>query len=213
MLAAVPLSSLSFVLVLRAHVGLGPWHVVQQGLSHHLGLSIGAAGWVMGFAIAGLAAALGERCGVATLAVVVAIGAAIDLMLPWIATPSGLVLRSAFLLVGTAGMALGGALMISARLGVSPLDAWMTGLYRRSPWRVPISGVRVAMECLGLVVGVVAGGEAGVGSVVIGLGIGPAIHAWLIVLRAVPDPASAALSDQRARQSATSSKLADACRS
>lgn len=189
LLLAIPTSSVAFVLVLHAHVGLGPWHVVQQGIGRHLDLSIGTAGWVMGFAIAAAAALLGERCGVATLAVVVAVGAGIDLVDPWIGSPGSAAGRALALLVGTAGMALGGALLISARSGVSPLDAFMTGAYRRSPWRVPISGVRLLMEVVGLTAGILLGGDAGIGSIVIGAGIGPAVHGWLVVLRSVPDRA------------------------
>ena len=187
MVLAVPLSSVSFVLVLHAHLGLGPWHVLQQGIGRHAGVSIGVAGWIMNLFVAGFAALVRERCRVGTLAVILAIGFGIDRFDPLISTPGAAVPRAAFLLAGTAGMALAGALIISARVGVAPLDALMTGLDRCSPLQIPISAVRVGMEAFGLGLGLLAGGEAGVGSLVIGLGIGPAIHAWLHLLDAVPD--------------------------
>jgi len=93
--------------------------------------------------------------------------------------------RVVFLVAGLVIMSFGGALYMSARLGVSPLDGLMTGIYRRVPWS--LYQVRLGLEVLGFVLGWWAGGEVGIGCVVIGLGIGPFMQLWLGVLRAMPD--------------------------
>jgi uncharacterized membrane protein YczE len=43
------------------------------------------------------------------------------------------------------------------------------------------------MECTALVTGWLLGGAVGVGTVIIGLGIGPGMAFWLRVLRAMPE--------------------------
>lgn len=177
-------SAVAFALVVRAHLGLGPWHVLQQGIARHLGLTLGQAAWLMGAVMLLAAAALRERPGPGTVAIVAGGGALIDLVLPHVGTPTEPALRAAYLTVGTVVMALGGALTISAGVGVSPLDGLMKGLYRAVP--VPLFAVRLGLEALGLTLGWWAGGEVGVGCLLIGVGIGPGIHAFCRLLRAMP---------------------------
>jgi uncharacterized membrane protein YczE len=184
LLAGVALGALAFSLVLRAHLGLGPWHVVQQGLSRHAPISIGHAAWVVAGGVL-LAAVLADaRPGPGTVVTVLLGGQAIDLILPHVGTPSGLAARLLTLAVGTAVMAFSAALIISAGVGASPLDSLMTGLHQRLP--VPLFAVRVGMEVVGLALGWWAGGEVGIGCVVVGLGIGPGIHFFLDRLDAMP---------------------------
>jgi uncharacterized membrane protein YczE len=182
--AGLACSALAFSLVLRAHLGLGPWHVLQQGLAEHLGITLGQSAWLMGAAMLAASASLGERPGPGTVAVVAGGGALIDLVLPHVATPHDSALRVGYLVVGTLVMSLGGALTIAADVGVSPLDGLMKGLYRVVP--VPLFAVRLGLEALGLALGWWAGGEVGIGCLVIGVGIGPGIHAFCRLLRAMP---------------------------
>lgn len=178
------LFALSFSLVFRAHLGLGPWHVLYEGLAHTLGITIGHAAWLTGASLIVAALAVGERPGVGTAAQVLLGGVALDLVLPHVATPHGLAPRLGFLAIGTILMGLAGALVISADVGMAPLDALMTGLARRRGAR--LYRVRVGLEVIGLVLGWAVGGEVGLGSVVVGLGIGPAIQWWLRRIGAVP---------------------------
>jgi len=182
--AGVIAFALSFSLVLRAHLGLGPWHVLQEGVAHHLGITLGQGGWVTGAVLLVLALAVGERPGLGTAVIVFLGGIAIDLVLPLVGTPHGTVARFLFLGVGTILMGLSGAFVISADVGMSPLDALMTGIAHRSGRR--LYGVRVGLEVAGLLAGWAAGGEVGLGSVVVGLGIGPSIQWWLRRIGAVP---------------------------
>lgn len=182
--AGMACSAVAFSLVLRAHLGLGPWHVLQQGIAEHLGVTLGQAAWLMGATMLVASMALGERPGAGTAAIVAGGGALIDLVLPHVGTPTDPVLRAAYLVAGTVVMSLGGALMIAADVGVSPLDGLMKGLYRVVP--VPLFAVRLGLEALGLTLGWWAGGEVGVGCLLIGVGIGPGIHAFCRLLRAMP---------------------------
>jgi uncharacterized membrane protein YczE len=75
----------------------------------------------------------------------------------------------------------------------------MRGLYRNGK-RVPLSVVRLTMEGTSLLIGWLLGGDIGIGTLLIGLGIGPGIAIGLRVMRAMPErhaaghpPASASL--------------------
>ena len=185
LVVGLALIAVAFSLVLRAHLGLGPWHVLQQGMADHLGISIGESGWLQGAVLLVLALLLRERPGVGTVAAVFLLNLLIDWLLPLIGTPHGLAGRGLTLAGGTLLMGFGAALYLSAHLGASPIDAVMTGLYRRLP--VPLFGVRLGLEALGLALGWWAGGEVGIGCLAIGIGIGPMIHGFLRLLRAMPE--------------------------
>ena len=74
-------------------------------------------------------------------------------------------------------MALGGALIIRASVGVAAYDAVMLGL--RRVLRRPLAPIRLGMEATVLTVGWLLGGPVGVGTVITGLLIGPGIQFWL----------------------------------
>ena len=182
------LSSWAFLWIVHAHLGTGPWHVVQQGLSAHFGIALGSAVWVTGAIFFVLALATGERPGFATLASVLLGGLYINALAPTVHDVHGLLARSMAMVGGTLLMTFGGALYMSAALGASPLDSLMTGIFRRTPWS--LRAVRLGLEVVGLVIGWLLGGEVGVGSVFIGLTVGPLIQLWLRVLRAMPEKRS-----------------------
>ena len=183
-LVGLTLIAVAFAMTVRAHLGLGPWHVLQQGLSLRTGLSLGLAGVITNSALFLAAVVLRERPGLGTLAAVGLGSGLLDVVLPLVPTPAAMPARLAFLIVGIIVMSGGAALYISADLGAAPLDAVMTGIYRRVPWS--LSRVRLSLELLGLALGLAAGGEVGIGCAVVGLGIGPGIQAWLRLLKAMP---------------------------
>ena len=178
------LIGLSFSLCLRAHLGLGPWWVLQDGLHQHLGISLGVASYLLNAAWLVAAMSLRERPGPGTFLGIGVGGLILDGMLPLVPAPHGLALRLTTLAVALVILGLGAALVFSASFGVSPLDALMTGIFRRVP--CSLRQVRIGLEVLGFALGWIAGGEVGVGCVVIGLGVGPSIQAWLKVLGAMP---------------------------
>lgn len=175
----------AFAMTVHCHLGLGPWHVLQQGISRRLGVSLGTAGDVMAVGLTAAAFLLGERIGIGTLAAVVSGNVLLDLVNPVTPTPHGIGLRVVLLVLACLTMALGGTLLISANLGASPLDAVTIGIYRRVPG--PFSATRVALEAFGFLVGWAAGGDVGVGCAIIGLGIGPSLQLWLRLLNVTPN--------------------------
>lgn len=159
--------------------------MLQQGTAQHLGLTIGTGATVVGLALLVIALWLRELPGLGTVVSIVLTGMFLDATLAMVGVPEVRMARAAYLIAGTATMTFGGALLISARLGAHPIDAVTTGAYKRLPFS--LYQVRVGLEALGLVLGVLAGGSAGIGSVFIGLTVGPFLQAWLQVLRSMPE--------------------------
>ncbi len=81
--------------------------------------------------------------------------------------------RTALDLGGIITIGVGSALYIGAELGAGPRDSLMVLLSRRA--RVRIGLARAAIEGTALIVGVLLGGTAGVGTILFALGIGPAV--------------------------------------
>jgi uncharacterized membrane protein YczE len=190
LLIGLTLYGLSMAMLVRADLGLDPWDVLHQGLSHYLPLSFGAVTIVVGAAVLLLWIPLRQKPGLGTVSNVVVIGIAADVGLWLLSTPDGLAAR--IVLMGSAvvlnGMA--GAIYIGSQLGPGPRDGLMTGLAARTGGSLRL--VRVAIEVTVLIVGVILGGTVGVGTVLYALAIGPLVQFFLrfsIVRLPVAEPA------------------------
>jgi uncharacterized membrane protein YczE len=176
----------AIALNIRSELGLGPLIVVFQGL-HRQGVpTIGSATILVNLVLLGWALALHDRPGLGTLGQVFLVGPLADLGLYVTPHVDSSVSRYCFLAASLITLSFGGALYLSANLGAGPWDAVMRGLYRTSR-RISLAAVRIALEGSALLVGWLLGGEIGIGTLVIGLGIGPGMAAWLRLLRAMPD--------------------------
>ena len=180
------LIAIAIALNVRCTLGLGPLFVVFQGLERHGLLTIGTATIVTNIALLIFAMALRERPGIGTLGQVFIVGPMTDLAL--LATPHvhGAGARAAYLAAAFIALCVGAALYLSAELGAGPYDAVMRGLYRNSA-RLPLALIRLGMEGTSLLLGWLLGGDIGIGTLVIGLGIGPGIAIGLRAMRAMPE--------------------------
>ena len=176
----------AIALNVRSNLGLGPLFVVFQGLHRHGIGTIGTATILVNLVLLVAAVGLRERPGFGTLGQVFLVGPLTDLAL--LATPSvhGLGPRAAYLSAAFLVLCAGAALYLSADLGAGPYDAVMRGLYRNSR-RLPLAVIRLAMEGTALLIGWSLGGDIGIGTLVIGLGIGPGLAIGLRLMRAMPE--------------------------
>ena len=188
LVAGSTLSTLCYAVTIKASLGLGPLFVLQDGLSRRLGIAIGTAVIVTGFGLVVVALALRPRPGPGPGTIVLPVlgGITLDAVLPYTPTLHGWPVRLAGVVLATWLMALGGALVIRASVGIAAYDAVMLGL--RRVFGSALAPTRVAMESAALVAGWLLGGAVGIGTVVTGLLIGPGIAFWLRVLPG-PDPA------------------------
>ena len=174
------LYGVSLALMVRANLGLDPWDVFHQGVSRHLGWSLGTVVDVMGALVLLLWIPLRQRPGLGTISNVFVIGSAVDVALTLLPPVTQLPLRVVLLIGGILLNAAATAAYIGARLGPGPRDGLMTGLVARTGR--PVRLVRTLIEVGVLAVGWLLGGSVGIGTVAYALLIGPLVQPLLPIL-------------------------------
>ena len=166
-------------MLVDASLGVTPWTVLAEGLSHRLPISIGMATFATSVVVLLLWIPLRERPGLGTIANAVVIAVSLQVMSEALPDPSALVPRVAMVIGGIAAIGVASGLYLTANMGPGPRDGWMTGIHRRTGW--PVSAVRMAIEATVLVAGWLLGGTVGVGTVAFALLIGPSVGYGLLL--------------------------------
>jgi uncharacterized membrane protein YczE len=169
------------LLTVRADVGLGPWDVLHQAFSRHAGIRFGVAVVVTSIVVLGLAMALGEKPGIATVMNAIIVGGSFDLfdrmnLAPHLHGGAGGV---ALDVGGIAVIGLASALYIGAAYGAGPRDSLMLAIARRG---VRISVAMWAIQGGALAIGYVFGGSVGIGTLLFAFGLGPCMEAAFALL-------------------------------
>lgn len=168
--AGLALYGAGIALQIESRLGGSPWDVFHQGLSIHLGLSIGAWIILVGALVMLLWIPLRQRPGIGTVSNVVLLGLFADAAMWLVPAPEPLVARWAYLLLGVVATGAATGLYIGAGLGPGPRDGLMTGLNRLG---LSIRSARTLIEVTVLAAGWSLGGVVGFGTVVFALAIGP----------------------------------------
>ncbi|TFB53264.1 YczE/YyaS/YitT family protein [Cryobacterium tagatosivorans] len=187
------LYGIGIALIVRAAIGVAPWDVLTQGVDKHTHLGFGlitvlTSGVVLLFWIP-----LRQKPGIGTVLNAFLVGPSADLGL-WL-IPEGLDLwvRIPLFAAGLLVLAAATGLYIGAHFGPGPRDGLMTGLHKRTGWK--IWTVRTGIEVFVLGIGWALGGNVGIGTVLFAVLIGPLCH-WTIpffaIKRAAPEAALAA---------------------
>lgn len=175
-LVGTAVSSYGYLMTAVAGVGNGPMFAVQDGLQQRLGISTGSASILIALVLAALAVALRAPLGIGTIVIPIVSGLWMDLLEPFVVSFEPLAARWTSFLVGTAVMMFGAVVSVAAAFGTAAIDGVMLSLARiarRTPARVRIA-IEVAMAALGLAIG----GRVGLGTIVIGLSVGPLFGFW-----------------------------------
>jgi uncharacterized membrane protein YczE len=174
-------------MIVRANLGVMSWDVLHQGLTRHLGLSIGQWSVIIGALVLLLWIPLRERPGLGTVSNVVVIGLALDAFLAHLSAPASMPARIALLVAGIVVNGVATAAYVGASLGPGPRDGLMTGLVRTTGR--PVGVVRTAIELSVVLVGWLLGGNLALGTVLFVLAIGPLVHVFLPLLTVGERPA------------------------
>jgi uncharacterized membrane protein YczE len=170
----------TMALMVQSGLGLDPWDVFHEGLTHHVPLTFGQVVIVVGAIVLLLWIPLRQRPGLGTVLNVFIIGLAADAGIALVDAPDALWARSALLLVGVVGNGLAGALYIGAQLGPGPRDGLWVAIVDRTG--LSIRAARTGIEITVLVTGFLLGGTVGVGTVLYALAIGPLVQLFLGLL-------------------------------
>src|SRR5581483_10851834 len=114
--------------LINAGLGNTPWTVLAQGIARQTPLDIGTATIVISIVVLLGWIPLRQRPGIGTVANVIVIGVAIDVMTHVVPHPHALVLRGAQAALAIVTVGLGSAFYLTANLGPGPRDGWMTGI-------------------------------------------------------------------------------------
>jgi uncharacterized membrane protein YczE len=171
------LYGVSLAMMVRADLGLAPWDVLHSGIAGLIPLSIGQVIVVLSFVVLLLWIPLREVPGLGTISNAVVIGFALDATLALLDAPGALWVRTALLVGGVLLNGLATALYIGSQFGRGPRDGLMTGLHRRTGKSLRL--VRTGLEVTVVLLGLLLGGVAGVGTVLYALAIGPLTQALL----------------------------------
>ncbi len=161
----------TMALMVQSGLGLDPWDVFHEGLTHHVPLSFGQVVIVVGAIVLLLWIPLRQRPGIGTVLNVLLIGLAADAGIALVAAPDEMWARVTLLVVGVVGNGLAGALYIGARLGAGPRDGVWVAIVERTHLSVRL--VRTSIELTVLATGFLLGGTVGVGTAAYALAIGP----------------------------------------
>ncbi len=163
------LFALAQVLSLYSNLGAYSWTVLHDGMSQQTPLSIGQATQVIGLLMLFIAWWAGISPGVGTVANMLMYGLFVDLII-WsdvIPLVEYWPYRIVLLISGATVLGLAAAICLKADLGVGPRDSFMLATVRRTGLR--ISKVRWLMEFTAVGVGVLLGGQFGIGTILFGL--------------------------------------------
>ncbi len=167
------LFGLAMAVLVQADLGVDPWTVFHEGVSEHVGLSLGTVTVISSLVVLALWIPLGERPGPGTIANALIVGPVLDLGVAVIPSPDALALQLAYVVVAILATAVATGLYVGAGWGPGPRDGLMTGLHRRG---VPLAAARAGIELTVLVAGWFLGGTVGIATVLFALTIGPLVR-------------------------------------
>lgn len=157
-------------LSITADVGVGSWQVLETGLVRATGLSFGVV--VIAESLVALALAwvwLRQPPGIATIVIALGLGPLVGLLLEVIPAPASMPLGVTQFALGTMCIGVGVGFYVAAELGPSAQDALFVGLFRRYPIRPGVA--RFALDATLVLMGFALGGQLGIGTVVVTIGL------------------------------------------
>ena len=171
LLIGLLLYGIGIALIVRGGIGVAPWDVLTQGVDNHTHLGFGLITILLSGVVLLLWIPIRQRPGAGTLLNAVLVGPAADLGLWLIPADLDLWARILLFTAGLLTVAVATGLYIGAHFGPGPRDGLMTGLHRRTGWKIWI--VRTGIEVLVLGIGWALGGNVGIGTVLFAVLIGP----------------------------------------
>ena len=177
------LFGLGEALIIAAGVGVSPWIVFAEGMTHVTGWSIGFATFIISLCVLFCWIPLRQTPGIGTILNAIIIALVLDYALPYLPVFENVVLAISEAILGVLITGFGGGLYLIANLGPGPRDGLMTGLQKVT--NMPIAWVRSGIELTVIAIGWILGGTVGIGTVLFAFGIGPSVAASMYGLSAV----------------------------
>jgi uncharacterized membrane protein YczE len=165
------LYGIGIALIVRGGIGVAPWDVLTQGIDNHTHLGFGLITILISAIVLLLWIPIRQKPGAGTVLNALLVGPAADVGLWLIPADLDLWARILLFAAGLLMVAVATGLYIGAHFGPGPRDGLMTGLHKRSGWKIGI--VRTGIEVTVLGIGWALGGNVGIGTVLFAVLIGP----------------------------------------
>jgi uncharacterized protein len=141
------------------YLGISPWDVLNIALFDKFGLTIGTWNIIVGLVLISITLKVNRKyINVGTFLNAVLVGVLVDTFLYFEMLPSSssLSFDVLILFIGIVLMGIGGGMYSAAGIGAGPRDGFMLSISEKTG--ISISRVRIMMECLVLIVGLLIGG-------------------------------------------------------
>jgi len=160
------------VLTINANLGLSPWQVFHQGVSSHIGITMGQASMIVGLIFVILDWVLGEKLGIGTICNMLFIGIFMDILMLNNLIPifNNIFTQLLMMILGMFIIGVGSYFYIGAGLGSGPRDGIMVALTKRS--KKSVRFIRNGVELSALAIGYLLGGTVGIGTLIMVIGLG-----------------------------------------
>ena len=166
-----------------SNYGVSPWMVLAQGLAIEFGIGIGLSIIVVSFGVLLFWIPLKEKPGIGTFINFFVVAAVIEITLPYIPYQTDISLKLLQVFLGILVIGIGGSIYLIANLGPGPRDGLMTGISKKT--KIPMAYVRNVLEISVVIIGWSLGGTAGVGTLIFAIMIGPAIVAYMYLMKSI----------------------------
>ncbi len=171
LLFGLMLCACGIALTFNSYMGLSPWDMLFDGFAKQLTkllgtqVMIGTLSQIIGGIILIIDVILKEKIGFGTLLNVWLIGKFTNVILKYnlFPVPQAFVPRFLMMLLGFVVLGFGIYFYMRAGMGAGPRDSLMIALARRN---LPVSLARNSLEFFAFVVGYIAGGTVGIGTVI-----------------------------------------------
>ena len=165
------LYGIGIALIVRGGIGVAPWDVLTQGIDNHTHLGFGLITILLSGVVLLLWIPIRQKPGAGTLLNALLVGPSADVGLWLIPADLDLWARILLFAAGLLLIAVATGLYIGSHFGPGPRDGLMTGLHKRTGWKIWI--VRTGIEVTVLGIGWALGGNVGIGTVLFAVLIGP----------------------------------------
>ena len=165
-------------LTIKANLGAGPWDALNVGLSHLVGLTIGSWIVIVGIILIFVNAALArQKPNLLSLATVFILGYFVDFWMAQLVNQLHYFMfmsQLLLLLTGLVIIGLGIAVYLQSEFPLNPVDHFMVTIQER--FGVNLMTAKLIGEILALLFAFLVNGPIGLGTLIIAVGIGPAIQ-------------------------------------
>lgn len=169
---AVLIVGVGIALMVSAHLGVAPADVLSTGGADRLGIGVGTMGWISGAVITSVAWFMGRPPQWGTIWGTVLVGISVNASLSIVPEPDEIVWRILMFVIGITVIYVSISIGVATMLGTGPIELLMLALTDRG---VSVQFSRWGIEALVLIVGVVLGGQIGVGTLVFVVATGPVL--------------------------------------